>query len=91
MTVEPVDSLLYAARKMNREALEQIFDLYAPVLYSRVIRSCEDPIVADHIVGDVFTKLLSQLARGKGPRTNLGSYLFEMADHLVTDKTRLKQ
>ena len=83
--------LLEAARKMDQEALVQIFDLYASPLYKYALRMCRDSILADHIVGDVFAKLLEQFAAGKGPSSHLRSYLYETAYHLIIDETRSSQ
>jgi RNA polymerase sigma-70 factor, ECF subfamily len=80
--------LLEAARQMNREALVEIFDLYASPLYNYALRLCNDPLRADHIVGDVFAKLLDQWATGNGPSTNLRSYLYETTYHLIVDEVR---
>ncbi len=82
--------LLNAARMMNKDALIKIFDLYARPLFNYALRLCGDPLMADHIVGDVFSKLLEQLARGSGPKTNLRSYLYETAYHLVIDEARYR-
>jgi RNA polymerase sigma-70 factor, ECF subfamily len=81
-------SLLAAAKRMDKEALEKIFDLYATSLYRYALRLCGDVLMADHIVGDVFTKLLDQLASGNGPRSNLRSYLYQTAYHIVVDEVR---
>jgi RNA polymerase sigma-70 factor (ECF subfamily) len=81
-------SLLNAAKRMDRDALVRIFDLYAASLYKYALRLCGDPLLADHIVGDVFAKLLDQLASGKGPSSNLRSYLYEMAYHSLVDEAR---
>jgi RNA polymerase sigma-70 factor (ECF subfamily) len=81
-------SLVEAARKMDQEALVKIFDLYASPLYKYALRLCGDPILADHIVGDVFAKLLEQFAAGKGPTSHLRPYLYETAYHLIIDESR---
>lgn len=81
-------TLLEGARRMDRNALVEIFDHYAPALYRYVLRLCNDAVMADHIVGDVFAKLLENLSAGKGPNTYLRSYLYEMAYHLVVDAAR---
>jgi RNA polymerase sigma-70 factor (ECF subfamily) len=73
---------------MNGDALVEIFDLFAPALYRYAFRLCRDASMADHIVGDVFAKLLEQLSAGGGPRTNLRSYLYEMSYHLMVDEAR---
>jgi DNA-directed RNA polymerase specialized sigma24 family protein len=80
--------LLNAARRMDREALVKIFDLYSSALYQYALRLSGDPVLADHIVGDVFVKLLDQLSAGKGPRANLRSYLYETTYHQIIDEAR---
>lgn len=86
--MEADHNLLDGARSMNQEALIRIFDLYSSALYNYALRLCNDPLDADQIVGDVFAKLLEQLSAGNGPSTNLRSYLYETAYHLVIDKSR---
>jgi len=86
-----VVSLLKAAQKLDEDALTAIFDQYAPAIYKYTLRLCHDPIQADNIVGDVFAQLLEQFAAGKGPRTNLRSYLYQTAYHLVVDRSRDNQ
>ena len=80
--------LLEAAKKMDRDALIEIFDLYSSPLYNYALRLCNDPLRADHIVGDVFAKLLDQWSAGHGPSTNLRSYLYETTYHLIVDESR---
>lgn len=80
--------LLDGARSMDHEALIRIFDLYSSPLYNYALRLCNDHLDADQIVGDVFAKLLEQLSVGNGPSTNLRSYLYETAYHLIIDKSR---
>jgi RNA polymerase sigma-70 factor (ECF subfamily) len=80
--------LLDGARSMDQEALIRIFDLYSSPLYNYALRLCNDPLDADQVVGDVFAKLLEQLSVGNGPSTNLRSYLYETAYHLIIDKSR---
>ena len=84
-------ALLKAAHKLDEEALTAIFDQFAPAIYKYTLRLCHDPIVADNIVGDVFAQLLEQFGAGKGPRTNLRSYLYQTAYHLVVDRSRDNQ
>ena len=82
-------TLLKAAQQLDEEALTAIFDEFAPAIYKYALRLCRDPIEADNIVGDVFSQLLEQFAGGKGPRTNLRSYLYQTAYHLVVDRSRV--
>lgn len=80
--------LLGAARRGDPSALGQIFDLYAPALFRYAVRLCHDAAEADRIVGDVFAQLLEQLSSGKGPKTNLRSYLYQIAYHVLIDHVR---
>ena len=89
--MDDTSALLKAAKRLDPGALEKIFDLYAPVIYNYLLRLCRDPIQADQIVGDVFSRFLDQLAAGKGPRTNLRSYLYQIAYHLFIDRARYSQ
>jgi RNA polymerase sigma-70 factor (ECF subfamily) len=80
--------LLNAARAMDKDALVKVFDLYSSALFNYALRLCDDPLLADQIVGDVFAKLLEQLAAGNGPTANLRSYLYETTYHRIIDEAR---
>lgn len=80
--------LLEAARRKDPGAIGQIFDLYANSLFKYAVRLCHDSAQADQIVGDVFSQLLEQLSAGKGPRTNLRSYLYQITYHVIVDHSR---
>ena len=84
-------ALLKAARELDQKALAVIFDLYAPAIYRYALRLCQDPVEADNVVGEVFTRLLDQLAGGKGPHTKLRSYLYQIAYHVIVDSSRDRQ
>ena len=80
--------LLHEVQSMDAAALARVFDLYATALYKYAYRHCGHAIIADQIVGDVFARLMDQLSQGCGPSSNLRSYLFEIAHHLVVDHIR---
>lgn len=86
--MSPDVALLDSARHMDADALIKIFDLYSRPVYSYALRLCGDPLMADTIVGDVFAKLLEHLSSGRGPISNIRSYLYEMAYHIVVDDAR---
>lgn len=81
-------TLLEAVGSLDKEALGEVFDEYAPILYKYLLRLGLGPQEADQSVGDVFARLLEKVAEGKGPRTNLRAYLFQTAYHLVVDRSR---
>ncbi len=80
--------LLKALRAKNKEAFERIFDLYSSALIKYALRLGSDPVIADQTVGDVFVKLMEQVVSGKGPETNLRSYLYQMTYHQIIDQVR---
>lgn len=81
-------ALLKAARRLDQHALTAIFDAHASEIYKYVLRTCHDPAESDNIVGAVFAKLVEEFASGNGPVTNVRSYLFRIAYHLVVDDAR---
>jgi RNA polymerase sigma-70 factor, ECF subfamily len=86
--MDDMQVLLQDVRRMDAEALTKVFDLYASAIYKYAFRHCGNAIIADQIVGDVFAKLLEQLSQGKGPHSNIRSYLFEIAHHQIVDEVR---
>ena len=89
--IESESTLLDAARKMDEQALVKIFDQYSSPLFKYILRLCGDPVMADHVVGDVFARLLDQLAAGNGPASNLRSYLYQTAYHRLIDEARVSR
>jgi len=84
-------AVIEAAIAFDQDALSAIFDEYAPALYKYQLRLGVGPQEADQNVGDVFVRLLEKIKEGKGPRSNLRSYLFQIAYHLVVDQARERQ
>jgi len=82
---------IQSAKDLTPDKLGAVFDYYAPAIYKYAFRLCSDSVEADQIVGDVFSTLLELLAAGKGPETNLRSYLYQIAYHLVVDHARERQ
>lgn len=72
-------TLLAAARKMDGYALTEIFEIYAPALYKYAYRLCNNAVMADQLVGDVFGKFIEKLSAGQNPGVNLRSYLYGIA------------
>jgi RNA polymerase sigma-70 factor, ECF subfamily len=81
-------NLLQEIGRLQAGALARVFDCYAPALYRYAYRHSGNARLADQAVGDVFARLLELLARGRGPRSNLRAYLFEIAYHLLVDEVR---
>jgi RNA polymerase sigma-70 factor (ECF subfamily) len=76
---------------LGQDELAAIFDLYSRPIFLYALRLCQDALEADQIVGDVFNQFLEQVCRGGGPKTNLRSYLYQIAYHRVIDHVRERQ
>jgi RNA polymerase sigma factor (sigma-70 family) len=80
--------LFKAAQHLDEDALNAIFDKFAPALYRYSLRLCHDPTVAENIVGDVFAQLIEQFATDTGPTKNLRNYLYKITYQLLLDHSR---
>lgn len=80
--------LLAGARRFDRSALAQIYDLLAPDLQRYAIRLLSDPELAAECVAETFTRFLQALRRGRGPRKHLKAYLYRIAHNWLTDYYR---
>ena len=78
-------ALLKAALKMDQGALIAIFDQYALDIYKYLYTLCNDPVVSDEIVGDVFSELLEQCATGPESIINLRIFLYQVAYRRVVE------
>jgi RNA polymerase sigma-70 factor, ECF subfamily len=80
--------LIEAIWKLDEEALGAAFEQYAPLIFKYALRTFRDPLEADDVVGEVFSRLVDGLSKGKGPRDNLRSYLYQTAYHIIVDNVR---
>lgn len=81
-------SLLEQARRLETQALIQIYDLYSDELYRYAVRLSGDPDLAEECVAETFARLLEAFRRGQGPRQSLRAYLYRMAHNWLTDQFR---
>ena len=81
-------SFLTATTKTGGNSLAGIFELYAPALYKYAFRLCNNTVIADQIVGEVFAKFIEQLPSGKLAGINLRTYLYEIAYKIFVDEAR---
>jgi RNA polymerase sigma factor (sigma-70 family) len=84
-------SLLDTAKKLDQRALIAIFDRYAADIYNYALCLRSDPLKADNVVGDVFSKFLEQLATGKEPQMSLRSHLYKLTYHFTVNGSRFSK
>lgn len=80
--------LLQLVRRLDSQALAQVYDLYSPGLYRYAMRLLGDSNLAEDCVSETFSRLLGALQSGKGPRDHLQAYLYRIAHNWITDQYR---
>lgn len=82
--------LLQRASQFDHQALAQIYDAYSPGIYRYAMRLLGDISLAEDCAADTFSRFLSSLQRGQGPRDHLQAYLFRIAHNWVVDHYRTR-
>ena len=79
---------LQAARRLNKPALAAIYDAYNEELYRYAFRLVGDVTRAEDLMSETFSRFLSALERGGGPKTHLRAYLYRTTHNLAMDQMR---
>src|SRR3972149_10564918 len=82
------DGLLQGARKLDPQALADIYDLHSPGLYRYAMRRLGDACLAEDCIAETFSRFLQSLHKGRGPRDHLQAYLYRMAHNWIVDHYR---
>ena len=82
------EDLLARAKRLDMEALAEIYDLYNLGLYGYAIRLLGDVELAEDCVAETFSRFLQALHAGRGPQTYLQAYLYRIAHNWITDLYR---
>jgi RNA polymerase sigma-70 factor (ECF subfamily) len=75
-------------RALDQGALGTVFDAYYPPLYRYIYHHVRHQMAAEDLAGEVFTRMIEQLAQGRGPQTHLRAWLYRVAHNLVIDQAR---
>jgi len=81
-------NLLERIRRLDEEALAELYDLYNNALYAYAVRLLGDRDQADECVAEVFSRFLQAITKGKGPDRYLKAYLYRIAHNWITDQYR---
>ena len=82
------NDLLNRARKLENQALAEVYDRFSPGLYRYAFRLLGDAGLAEECVAEAFSRFLRALHRGGGPHQHLQAYLYRVAHNWVTDAYR---
>ena len=80
--------LLARARRWEKDALVEIYDLYSPGLYRYAMRQLNNQAAAEDCVAESFERLLKAFHRRGGPQDHLQAYLYRVAHNWVSDYYR---
>ncbi len=75
-------------KRLDPQAVSAIYDRYFSEVYRFVCYRLNDEHIAEDIASDVFVRLLETTQAGRGPQTNLKSWLLSTASHIVIDHLR---
>lgn len=73
----------------SENAFTTLYRHYGPQLYMGILRMVRDPLLAEEIVQDLFTRVWQK--ESKGMKENFAGYLYRMGQHLVHDFFRRMQ
>jgi RNA polymerase sigma-70 factor, ECF subfamily len=80
--------LLSQAKKLEQQALAEIYDTYSPRLYRYAFRLLGDACIAEDCVAETFSRFLQSVHMGRGPSEFLQGYLFRTAHNFIVDYYR---
>jgi RNA polymerase sigma-70 factor (ECF subfamily) len=68
----------------SEEAFTALYHYYSPQLYSNILKLVHDPLLAEEMVQELFTRVW-QKRTNKGLAENFAGYIYRIGQHLVHD------
>ena len=81
---------LTGLKALDRQIIGEIYDQYFSEVYRYAYYRVGDSALAEDIASDVFLRLVESARAGKGPQSNLKSWLIGVASHIAADHFRRK-
>lgn len=82
------EEALVGLRSSDSQIVGAVYDRYFPEVFRYVRYRLNDAHAAEDIASEVFVRLLEAVHSGRGPQTNLRSWLLSTAGHILTDHLR---
>lgn len=76
------------SQQINPDDLIKLYEDLSPRLFRYAVRLLGDANLAEECVAETFSRLLSALRNGGGPRDHVSGYLFRTAHNWITDYYR---
>jgi RNA polymerase sigma-70 factor (ECF subfamily) len=80
--------LLERARAYDEDALGELYDQYAPLIYAYLYRRVHDAQLAEDLTGEVFVRVLQSIQSEQFWHTSFRGWLYRIAHNLVVDHHR---
>lgn len=80
--------LLARAQDLDKNAIAQIHDAYYAPLYRYFSFRVGDPQTAEDLTGELFIRFVQALHRRRGPRDNIGGWLYGTAANVLKEHYR---
>jgi RNA polymerase sigma-70 factor (ECF subfamily) len=81
-------ALLERARAYDEAALGELYDRYAPKMYSYIYRRVGDAMLAEDLTGELFVRVLRSIRGDKAWSSSFSAWLYRIAHNLVVDHYR---
>jgi RNA polymerase sigma-70 factor (ECF subfamily) len=81
-------TLLEQARAYDAEALGELYDQYAPLIYAYLYRRVHDAQLAEDLTGEVFVRVLQAIQSEQFWHTSFRGWLYRIAHNLLVDHYR---
>jgi RNA polymerase sigma-70 factor (ECF subfamily) len=81
-------NLLERAKQYDDTALGELYDRYAPLIYSYVYRRVGDAHLAEDLTGDVFVRVIQAIQAERFWHTSFQAWLYRVAHNVVVDHYR---
>ena len=83
------DAQLLARLRANDDtALAELYDQFAPAIYTYCYRRVGERHLAEDLTSDVFVRALASIQKGRFAHTSLPAWLYRIAHNLVVDHYR---
>ena len=80
--------LMDRARAYDEDALGELYDEYAPLIYAYLYRRVQDAQLAEDLTGEVFVRMLRAIQARRFWHTSFRGWLYRIAHNLVVDHYR---
>jgi RNA polymerase sigma-70 factor (ECF subfamily) len=80
--------LLQRAQALDQDALGELYDRYAPMMYAYIYRRVSDAALAEDLTSELFVRVLRAVRNRNAWQQSFTGWLYRIAHNLVVDHYR---